>query len=90
MSKKETLLNGYNLEGKPTKQAKPTKRNKPKKQEKQKFLAVAYRIPEEMKDQIKAIAFYQRKDISDLVRNVLGDYIKKHYTQEVKELWENK
>lgn len=91
--KKQSLLSGYDLNGKPkeqkkqTKQAKQTKRKKQVKPKKETFLPVAYRISGEMRDQIKAIAYFQRKDISELVREILGTYIKKKFTQEVKDLW---
>lgn len=84
-------INGYfkkDKQNKPNKQKKQSKLKKQSKQSKPK--RVTYLLPPDYIEKIKAVAFYQRKNISSLVKEIFQDFLEKNYNKKVKDVWKNK
>lgn len=96
MSKKEFNLDSYNNKKKKgNKNNKGNKKNKSNTSSKSnlnkpsnKTIRATFILNPETKEKIDAIAYYNRKEKSQQVEEILSSYIEENYTKKIREIWE--
>ena len=53
-------------------------------------IRVTFILDAQIKQKIDEIAYFQRKQKSELVQEILSNYVEKHHTKTVREVWNNK
>ena len=80
------------LEGKPVKQNKQSKQDKPtvKKGLPDELTRATFIMREDQLEGLKALAYFERKTIKDVMEDVLDRYLKRRVTEEVMEVYSRK